>query len=233
MSELSAAWMLHSRPYKERSVIAEFLVQGQGRVAMVVKGVRQAKSRSAPLLQPFTRVLVSWRGRHELKSLVAIEPSSAVRLSGRPLFCGFYINELLLRAVLPGQELEGLFELYEVILEQLADQAPVEPVLRLFELELLEMTGYLPSLEVDGAKGHPIQPDHYYRLLPNQGLMPVHQSQSSKGDCFAGDLLLAMATRNFSESRYYPGFKRFTRQALAPLIGNKPIKSRELFSLRQ
>lgn len=67
------AWLLHQRPFKERSVIARFLVEGNGIVAMVVHGVRQSRSRLAASLQPFHRVLVRWRGRGELKTLVDLE----------------------------------------------------------------------------------------------------------------------------------------------------------------
>ncbi|MGI9277344.1 MAG: DNA repair protein RecO [Endozoicomonas sp.] len=231
MNELSAAWMLHSRPYKERSVIAEFLVEGHGRVAMVVRGVRQARSRHAPLLQPFTKVLTSWRGRGELKTLLTLEPCATVRLTGKALFCGLYINELVLRAVLPGHWLEGLSELYEPVLEKLADDLPVEPVLRLFEMELLELTGYLPSLFQDAASGADIEPDRFYRLAHEQGLVPVDATRiDNQSFLYPGELLLALANRDFSNTCFYPGFKRFTRQALAPLTGNKPMRSRELFS---
>ena len=231
MNELSAAWMLHSRPYKERSVIAEFLVEDHGRVAMVVRGVRQARSRHAPLLQPFTKVLTSWRGRGELKTLLTLEPCAKVRLTGKALFCGLYINELVLRTVLPGQWLDGLSELYEPVLEKLADDLPVEPVLRLFEMELLELTGYLPSLSQDAASGAAVEPDRFYRLVHEQGLLPVDKPRiDNQKFLYRGELLLALSNRDFSNTRFYPGFKQFTRQALMPLIGDKPMRSRALFS---
>ncbi len=228
MNTLSAAWLLHSRPYKERSVIAEYLVKDHGRIAMVVQGVRKTRSRSAHLIQPFTCSLISWRGRGELKSQTAVEPLRSVQLSGKTLYCGFYLNELLLRAVLPGQPLDGLFELYELILKKLSETRQLEPVLRLFELELLDLTGYLPDLEFCAADGVPVIPDRLYKFSPNCGLQPV-SGNSVRGGCFSGALLLALANRDFSQPEYYQGYKQFTRQALLSLVGNKPFKSRELF----
>ena len=230
MNELSAAWLLHSRPYKERSVIAEFLVEDYGRMAMVVRGVRQAKSRTAPLLQPFTRVLLNWRGRSELKSLTSIEHSRSLRLSGQHLYCGFYVNELIMRAVLPGQPMDGLLELYEAIIEKLHGSESVEPVLRWFELELLELTGYLPDLSSDVITGQAIDTGAFYRLLPEQGLVKLTADMPVKADCFAGSALQAMVARDFSGSDWLPSCKRFTRLALQPLIGEKPLQSRELFT---
>ena len=231
MTTLSAAWLLHSRPYKERSVIAEYLVKDYGRMAMVVQGVRKNRSKSAHLIQPFTCSLVSWRGRGELKSQTGIESSRSVHLSGKALYCGFYLNELLLRAVLPGQQLDGLFELYELILGKLSETSQLEPVLRLFELELLEITGYLPDLAYCARDGSQILPDKTYRFSPNHGLLPVTGNAIEAG-CYSGALLQALANRDFSQPEYFQGYKQFTRQALQPLVGNKPFKSRELFRTR-
>ena len=230
MNELSAAWLLHSRPYKERSVIAEFLVEDHGRIAMVVRGVRQAKSRSAPLIQPFTKVMLSWRGRSELKTLNTIEPSKTVRLTGQSLYCGFYVNELIMRATLPGQPLDGLSDLYELVIEKLQDGVTVEPVLRLFELELLELMGYLPSLQVEMVTANAISEQYYYRLMPEQGLVRLSDGMPVKADCFSGAVIRALANRDFSKDRFFSEFKRFFRIALLPLIGTKPLHSRELFS---
>ena len=222
--------MLHSRPYKERSVIADFLVQDHGRISMVVQGVRKTKSRTAPLVQPFTRVLLSWRGRSDLKTLTSIESSQAISLKGKHLFSGFYLNELLVRSVLSGQELEGVFDLYEMVLSKLTDGGSIEPVLRLFELELLSLTGYAPPLETLYTSGDPVEAGSLYRLHLGEGLYPVIQPNNNEQNWyFSGELLLALAARDFSRTELYPGFKRFTRLALSPLVGSKPLKSRALF----
>lgn len=233
MDELSAAWMLHKRPYKERSAIAEFLVNDHGRMAMVIRGARQAKSRSRTV-QPFTRVFVSWRGRSELKTLHSLETADAVHLKGQSLYCGFYLNELLMRAVLPGQHVEGLFDLYSVVLEQLTSGAPLQPLLRVFEIELLEMTGYAPSFASDAASGAEIHPDLLYEFKAGVGFLPVLTfREKDRPRYFSGELLLSLAERRFDNVRHFPGFKRLTRLALAPLVGEKPLRSREFFRTRE
>ena len=40
---------------------------------------------------------------------------------------------------------------------------------------------------------------------------------------------MALAERNFNQPDWYTEFKRFTRQALKPLIGDRPLQSRALF----
>lgn len=228
--ELNKAWLLHSRPYKERAVIAEFLVENHGRVAMVVRGVRQARSANAALLQPFNRVLVSWRGRGELKTLVQLEADANTRLSGNALYCGFYINELLLRAMVQGQNLEGICQLYESIIVRLADGFPVEPLLRTFELELLELSGYAPDLSQDQA-GIPLKTDSVYQFVPETGIRQITEPVPDKlrSVAFPAGVLQGLQQRDFTRPEYYSGYKRFTRLALRPLIGDRPLQSRILF----
>ena len=227
---LTKAWLLHSRPYKERSVIAEFLVEDHGRIAMVVRGVRQARSANAALLQPFNRVLISWRGRGELKTLVQLEADTNIRLSGNALYCGFYVNELLLRAMVQGQNLEGVGTLYELVINRLAANYPVEPLLRTFELELLELAGYAPELNRD-MTGVQVKSEGMYQLIPETGIRPVSGTvpENIRALVFSGEQLQALVHRDFSKPELYSGFKRFTRLALRPLIGDRPLQSRSLF----
>ena len=235
--ELQRAWMLHSRPYKEQSVIAEFFVENHGRIAMVVRGVRKARSAHAALLQPFNSVLLSWQGRSELKNLRSIEPLTRVRLAGNALYCGFYINELLLRAMIPGQDIEGISELYPSTIHQLAVLEGVpDPVLRRFELTLLQLTGYLPDLTVDTFTGKPVLSDQCYGFQQEQGVflikddIPVEVPPIAR---FSGELLLALSRQDFNRPDYFSDYKRFVRQALQPIVGDRPLESRRLFQTSQ
>ena len=116
--QFHCAWLLHRRPYKERSIIAELLVEPIGRVAVVVRGVRTARSKYAAVLQPFHQLLVQFKGRGELKNLISAETTQLTFLSGERLYCGFYLNELLMRSMIHGQPLEGI-TLYQQALLQL------------------------------------------------------------------------------------------------------------------
>ncbi|KEI71597.1 DNA repair protein RecO [Endozoicomonas elysicola] len=233
-SEFHKAWLLHRRSYKERSVIAEFLVEGHGRIAMVVRGVRQSRSRYSSLLQPFHQLMLRWKGRGELKTLIDLEPDRHEFLSGERLYCGFYINELLMRSMIPGQHVDGVTDLYQNTLSYLNRSSPLEPLLRQFELDLLKLCGYAPSLDWDVANGVPLIDGVLYRFEPEHGLVPTdeHIGHSEKRFCYTAELLKALASGDFSNPDFYPGFKRFTRQAMRPLIGERPLQSRMLFANR-
>lgn len=227
------AWLLHRRPYKERSVIARFLVEGYGIVAVVAQGVRQSRSRLAPSLQSFHQLLVRWRGRGELKTLTDLELDRHVFLTGERLYCGFYVNELLLRSTLPGQMVEGVAELYQATLSELQQDTPLEPLLRSFELDLLELCGYAPPLTWEADNGNALQDGARYRYVPGRGLVLAADSQRSEQFCYSAGLLRALADRDFTNPEYYPGFKRLLRQAMATLIGERPLQSRTLFARKK
>src|SRR4029453_7485320 len=68
-----SAYVLHTYPYRETSVIAEALTAGYGRVALVSRGARRGRSELRGLLQAFQPLTLSWSGMGELKTLVKAE----------------------------------------------------------------------------------------------------------------------------------------------------------------
>src|SRR5690625_3916350 len=71
--DLHPAYVLHTRPYRDTSMLVDLFTPEHGRVALVAKGVRTGKSRRRALLNPFTALLVSFQGRGGLKLLTAVE----------------------------------------------------------------------------------------------------------------------------------------------------------------
>jgi len=63
-------YVLHSRPYRETSVIADLFTRDQGRVSVVFRGVKSSKGKTAKgrLLQPFQPLSFLWYGDRELKT---------------------------------------------------------------------------------------------------------------------------------------------------------------------
>src|SRR6185503_2528990 len=92
------AFVLHSYPFKETSLVVELFTRNFGRVAVVARGARRAKSALRGVLLAFQPLLVSWTGKGELQTLMRAEWHGVYHpLQGLPLICGFYLNELLLK----------------------------------------------------------------------------------------------------------------------------------------
>ncbi|AYC33914.1 DNA repair protein RecO [Pseudomonas cavernae] len=218
----SAAFVLHSRAYKESSALVDFLTP-QGRLRAVL---RNARGKSGSLARPFIPLDIELRGRGELKTVGHLESAGIPNLlAGEMLFSGLYLNELLIR-LLPAEDPHpGLFEHYALTLQALAIGRPLEPLLRAFEWRLLGELGYGFALDTD-LHGQAVAVDGLYRLQPDAGLEPVGQLQPG---LFHGADLLALAAADWAAPGALAAAKRLMRQALAPHLGGRPLVSRELF----
>ncbi len=214
--QLHRGWILHSRSFRNTSLIVEFLTDSRGRCGIVARGGRRNR-----LLQPFQPLCVQLGGRGELARLDHIEPAgTAPGLQGRALYCGLYLNELLTRLLHRDDPHPGLLALYEQTLRSLQQDAAHDIVLRRFEMALLEDLGYGFPLDRD-AQGASLDPQQRYNFYPEQGLLPAD-------DGLEGHAVLELAAGEWSPRARYAA-RGLMRAALAPHLGDRPLKSRSLF----
>jgi len=91
------AWVLHHRPFRDTSRILDILSLDHGRLSLVARGARSAKSKLRGYLRPFTPLQLSWVIRSDLGTLTGAEMNGApITLTGDALLSGYYVNELLL-----------------------------------------------------------------------------------------------------------------------------------------
>lgn len=233
------AFILHSRPWRESSLITDVFSEQYGRVSLVVKGVRttaRKKSFSLALLQPFVPVEISWVGKSELKTLTAVEPLGRPRLlQGQSLFAGMYLNELLMRLLTEQIEHPEVFRHYGDVIGLLESADRVEPPLRRFEIHLLESLGYgIPFIEVDadGVQQGALQQNRFYRFIPDSGFVAMDTRLISGANevCFSGEDLVRIAGDQLDDGPVSTAAKHLMRLAIAPLLGNKALNSKWLFS---
>lgn len=231
-----AGYLLHQRPYKERSVLVEIFTHDWGRIGLVANGVRREKSRMAGLLQPFQRLLFSWRGRGELKSLSSVESAGAAELlQGNSLISALYINELIMRLTSRHDPHPLLFSHYHHILQKLARGEQIEWALREFERDLLQELGYGLSLSHDIESGEVIEPDAIYCYYPHGPVKLVRNRESSSEVGEIGAITLTGKTLLALGSGEPPGkgglreAKRLMRSLLQSHLGDRPLMSRTLF----
>lgn len=224
--DLQPAYVLHSRPYRDSSALVDLLTLREGMQRVVWRGARRGKGIKP---QPFTPMVLSLYGRGDLKTLRQAEVAgSHVRLQGEALFSGLYLNELLVRLLSSGDPQTLLFAAYQTALEQLAAERAVEPVLREFEWQLLDLLGYGFSLQVD-ATGEPLSATAVYRWEAEQGLQAADSQQPG---LLPGAGLLAMASGDWQHPAALHTAKRLMRKALAVHLGDRPLMSRQLFSAK-
>ncbi|HEX5342761.1 MAG TPA: DNA repair protein RecO, partial [Duganella sp.] len=141
------AFVLHSYPYKETSLIIDLFTRDFGRVALIAKGAKRPHSQLRGVLQTFQPLSSSWVGKSELRTLTDAEwVGGMLPLEKTALLCGFYLNELLVKLLARDDAHPALFDHYVSTLNQLAHNEPAPIVLRKFERALLKETGVAADL---------------------------------------------------------------------------------------
>jgi DNA repair protein RecO (recombination protein O) len=223
---LQAAFVLHRRNYRDTSQIIELFTASAGRISVVAKGAKRRKSPLHTSLQMFQPLLVSWQGKHELQTLVHAELQQPFAMvSGKYLAWAFYLNELLFRLLQKHEPYPFLFDHYQRLLQQITQQDVTEKALRYFELDLLQRMGYALNLTHDDHNA-PLETSCYYHCQPGQNPLKIQYKAESRQH-YSGAMLLALAEQNLNGEQLKQA-KHLLRQALASLLGDKPLKSREL-----
>ena len=238
--QLQPGFVLHARAYRDTSQIVEVLTPDYGRVGLVARGIRTARSKLKGVLQVFRPLLFSWSKSGELGTLTGAEPAGpAIGLQGDCLLCGLYLNELIVRLVQREDENQDLHRNYAWALAGLADDAAPAPVLRIFEKRLLETMGYGLSLNHEIDSDRRLQPDRWYEYRVEHGPVAVKTNGvSEKSDdgrlLFRGQSLLALADEKLDEPECTRDARRLLTVILDHYLAGRPLKSREiLHRLRQ
>lgn len=228
---LIRGYVLHQRAWRDTSMLIEAFTPDAGRVGLVARGARRAGSRTRPLLEPFQPLLLSWSGRGELHTLTGVESSGwRAPPTGRSLLAGFYCSELVLRLLGRDDPNPEAFDGYDRAVSRLAgtEEETAMP-LRCFEFELLAALGYAPPLDVDTATGEPVLAEREYDYLPERGPVAASGPAGEHTVRVPGADLLALQAGELDDPRALQSARRILRSALRPLLGPRPLKSREMY----
>ncbi len=226
---LQPAYVLHQRPYRESSLLLEIFSRDCGRLGLVARAAKRARSPWRGVLQQFKQLLLSWSGRGELMALTGAELAEpGPSLTGRSLLSGFYMNELLMRLVQRNDPHPTLFEAYGAALSGLIVVDQEEGVLRIFEKCLLEAIGYGLILDAEPVTGQAVTPGQAYRYRLEHG--PILQGEGVEtGVAVNGDTLVALAREELATPGVLREAKQLMRYVLQAYLGERPLRSRALF----
>lgn len=224
------AYVLHSRPYTDSRIIIEFFTEQHGRIAGLFR-LPSKKRHFKP--QPFTCYTIHWRWGSELKTILVLDAiAAAIPLIGKASYCGLYLNELILRLLRKEDAYPVTFDAYTAALTCLSRAAELDVPLRQFELTLLVELGYGIDFSYDSMGAAIIGGRaHAYSFSPGEGFVRIAFSGEhlATRNVYDGAVLNQIAEQNFESSEVKQAAKQICRICLAPLLGNKPLKSRELF----
>jgi DNA repair protein RecO (recombination protein O) len=227
--DLQPAFVLHSYPFKETSLVVELLTREFGRIAVVARGARRPKSALRGVLLAFQPLLVSWSGKGELHTLIRAEWHGAYHpLKGLSLICGFYLNELLLKLLPRHDAHERLFDTYARTLGALALAEEPAGILRSFEKNLLRDLGYAVTLDRDVESGHPIAAEERYTYFVERGPVRATADRVADGVELIGQTLLDMQSDDYTNAVTQQQSKALMRSLINHYLGEQELHTRQL-----
>jgi DNA repair protein RecO (recombination protein O) len=222
--EQQPAFILHSRPYRETSMLAECLTRDHGRIGVVARGVRREGARTQRAqLEPFQRVELDLLMKGELATLRSAEPSGAVlRLTGDAGLAGLYLNELVVRLTGRQDANPELFAFYDGTLRRMAAGEPLAWTLRRFERDMLDALGYGLQLDIDAIDGSPLDPALFYFYEPGSGVLLGRMGDQR---AIRGADLLALAADTPPDTAGLSSLRRMMRQVITFHLGGGELKA--------
>lgn len=235
-----AAFVLHSYAYRETSLIVETFTRIHGRVVMVAKGAKRPQGAMRGVLNPFQGLSLVWFGKSEMKTLKSAEQEQILpQLSGAALLSAFYLNELLLKLASREDAHERLFDSYAATITSLAmlpsgsrSSKEVAPILRQFEVMMLQELGYALQLQEEADSHAPLCAEHQYLYFMERGPLSLRSSeqQSNTTACLQvqGKTLLDMACCDYRDAQTQSQSKHLMRMIINHLLGDKILHTRQL-----
>lgn len=221
------AYILHHRPFSDSSQILDIVTRDHGRIALVARGSRGAKSRLAGVLRPFLPLRVSWVAKSDLGTLIGAEAAGApAGVMGDAMLSAYYVNELLLNFLHRFDPQPEIFALYKNVLDALVRTHSVAASLRSFELELLSLLGYAVNLDHFRDSDEKLEPLQNYEYQMERG--PVAVDRPDGVMIFSGAELSAIARQDFAKDDVLRAANRLLRQVISFHLGGKELKSRKV-----
>ncbi len=217
-----SGYILHHRPFRDSSQILDIVTRDHGRIAVVARGSRRARSRLAGVLRPFLPLRISWVAKSDLGTLTDAEAAGRpLGMSGDAMLSAYYVNELLLNLLHRHDPQPEVFSLYEQVLSALAGSIEIAASLRAFELELLGLLGYGLSLD-------DVESNRCYEYRDEVGVVPVERDEGPL--VFAGEHLRGIAARRFDDADILRSANRLLRHVIAWHLGGRELRSRKVLS---
>ncbi|MDI9239390.1 DNA repair protein RecO [Lysobacter sp. LF1] len=228
-----SAFVLHTRPWRETSLLVEVLSEHHGRLGLVARGVQGPKRQTLrAALQPLQWIRFDAVQTGEMARLNSAEAHDvAPRLSGEAMLSGFYLNELTLRLAPRQDPVPELYDAYGRARARLGAGESLAWTLRRYERDLLDALGFGFDWEHDGD-GAPIDPAARYRLDPEHGPRRLlsDRGHGDRSSAATGRGLLSLAQDRMPEADDLPGLRRAMRGVLSHHLGPRGLKSWEMVS---
>lgn len=226
-NEILHGYLIHHRKYRERSHIVHLFTEEYGRIDGILRQT------PPPQYQP---IRLQATGKSELKNFTKLEIlNQPIFFYGDAFFSGFYLNEVLLRLCPLEEAMPETFQQYHSTLEHLQNLAHqsqsnqfLKQILRQFEHILLEELGYALDFNSDSTQNM-IASDQRYQFQLNEGFIPVSHTSSATLLGVQIQSMLNYEKGGDFNAEQLQLLSKLYRQMISSLLGDRPLKSRQLW----
>lgn len=229
------AYILHSQPHSETSLLLDVFTRHHGRILVMAKGALRPYTRwRASIFQTFQTLSMGFSGKGVVRTLLDAEWVGGIpMLQGGALMSGYYMNEWLLRCLARDDAHTGLFDAYQHSLADLSlnavTAAEQAQVLRRFELALLIELGFAPDFgQAVQAAGLAVDAAVYYDVVNQCWFNAQAAIRAVSWVQLSGQTLLDISERNFASPRTQTEAKQLFQAMLAHHVGNRSLHTRNI-----
>ena len=231
---MQRCYVLHTRPWRETSLLVDVLTETQGRVRAIAKGARRPYSPFRGILQPFAVFSAQFSGKSELKSLIKAQWAGAEMLPAALSLHAWYLNELCLSATAPEDPNPALFAAYESAISALLglksltvekQKTALAELLRRFEIAFLVSLGLWadPLALVSDAAFSP-KVDYFFDEGQGWGRL----SSASFQLCVKGAVLQDITLAQYANPATQAEIRRVLRAFIARATAGRSISTRKI-----
>ncbi|UTW47245.1 DNA repair protein RecO [Bacterioplanoides sp. SCSIO 12839] len=230
---MNKLFVLQRQPVGEHQFLLDIFSAEQGRLSVVTPKRKYSKTHQSNLYIPdlFQLCQADWRSGDEWPNIKASEMIQQFTLQGNYLYCGLYLNELLSRLLTRQDAQPELFRIYQQIVKGLQnasdDATSAEPLLRIFEHQVLQQLGYGVDWQQDNQQ-RPVYAGQRYFFNAREGFYRHGEGKFSGQDILAFYHWLNDFTQVPASARVWQCAKQVLRLALEEHF-DRPLVSRELF----
>jgi len=230
-TDSEVGFVIHTKPYRETSLLVDLFTKNYGRVRCVAKGYRKPNKKGVTrALFPYTEHQFSWQGRGDLKTLTQADAThSPLFLQSECLFTGLYVNELFYRLLHEYDPHEHLYDQYQQYFAHMSSGQLSEVKLRQLEMCLLEELGYGLAIDTEAESGESLDADKFYKYIPERGLVECSNQSKATPGVFRGSDLMALSESEFDRKSVILAAKQLLRSVIDFYLDGRKLHSRELY----
>jgi DNA repair protein RecO (recombination protein O) len=151
-SHKTTGFVLRTLSYGESDLIVTFLSNEFGKLKGIAKGAKRSKKRFANVFEPFSLTnIIFTRKSHDMLAFIEacdiIDHYAAIRLDLEKTLIASYFIDLADHFSPEGKKNEKVFELLQTFLALLGSQKASDALVRFFEMRLLKLAGFEPTLD--------------------------------------------------------------------------------------